>query len=245
MNKSFFLIVISVLVMSVKSYADTASQRAPLSLQLWNQNKTLNFPTATRLDSAILTFENQVSRIEYPLATTLFDESDLARREVENLKYSILYQLIQRDLVNHPFYQFINEQSFAKRVVSHIDIDNVRLRSQNNPLLSGHYSIASPKRHNEVWLMGNVFSVRPIDGLIGKSLDETKAIIDQHIVAKATPITIIYPDGEIVEPELGYWLNVEYFLPPMTIVYVPFEQDNASSLNKDIVKLLTFLKMPQ
>ncbi|WP_394145896.1 capsule biosynthesis GfcC family protein [Vibrio atypicus] len=245
MKKILTYIFCSLVLLSSQSYANSIDTSSSLSLKLWYQDKTLNFPDATRLGSALLTSQTHGLVYEYPLATSIFDESEPARAKIANLKYSVLYSLIELDLADHPLYKFIESQQFGKRVVSNVDIDNVRLQNKENPLLSGNYSLASPKRTDIVWLLGDIRYTQSFKRLTRLPFEEQKASISKIIGKKINSIVLIYPDGHTVKPEIGYWLNNQYYIPPMTIIYVPFDHNDASTLNNNIIKLLTSLKMPQ
>jgi hypothetical protein len=244
MKTLYSILLITISTFSVNCFALNTEQ-APLSIDLWQQGKTLNFSAPERLDTTILTAKANNLAIEYPLATTLFDESKQAQAEVSELKYSVLYSLIQQDLAAHPFYQFVQRQQFSKRVISSIDLDQIRLKDTKNPLLAGHFTLVAPKRNNKIWYIGNLNSVHSFRSLTGLSITDQQTQLKNMLGQEIQSPILIYPDGKVVESKMGYWLNEQFYLPPMTIVYVPFEHYATSDLDKNIVKLLTFLKMPQ
>ncbi|MDG2881505.1 YjbG polysaccharide synthesis-related protein, partial [Vibrio parahaemolyticus] len=74
MKTLYSILLTTISTFSVNCFALNTEQ-APLSIDLWQQGKTLNFSAPARLDTTILTAKANNLAIEYPLATTLFDES--------------------------------------------------------------------------------------------------------------------------------------------------------------------------
>ncbi|MDF4751162.1 capsule biosynthesis GfcC family protein, partial [Vibrio parahaemolyticus] len=157
------------------------------------------------------------------------------------LKNSVLNQMIQHNLVAHPFYKFIQKQSFAPRVLSAIDVDKVRLNKFDNPLLHGNYVLVSPLREEKVFYLGNLNSVYSVKEQAGIPLQRQIENLKSNIGTLSTPPVLIYPDGHVVKPHHGAWLTTQYYLPPLTLVYVPFDDLEYSEMDQDIVRLLTQL----
>lgn len=242
MKKFHSLFAIIVITLSLNSFA-RAITKDQLSIEVLQQERIFNFSQPARLSDALQSLNAQNVVVEYPLATTLFDESQQAKKKVSELKYSISYALINKDLASHPFYKFIQQQNFAERVISSIDIDEIRLYQKKNPLLSGSYSLTAPKRIKKIYYLGNLNSANALSGVYGISYNDQQAKLSRLLRKESLSPVFIYPDGKVVSPEISYWLNNQYFLPPMTIVYFPFESYETSQLDKNIVKLLTFLKI--
>lgn len=78
----------------------------------------MQFQQAARLESLLKHAQEQQVTLQYPLAVTLFDNSETAVQESTALKNSVLNQMIQHNLVAHPFYKFIQQNQFAPRVLS-------------------------------------------------------------------------------------------------------------------------------
>ncbi|MDG2855790.1 YjbG polysaccharide synthesis-related protein, partial [Vibrio parahaemolyticus] len=160
------LLTLFVLVMpllSTHSFAQTETSTAqPLNVELPDVGKQLRFQEPARLESVLaLAIEQNVS-LQYSLGTTLFEKSERAEKSSTALKNSVLNQMIQHNLVAHPFYKFIQKQSFAPRLLSAIDVDKIRLNKFDNPLLRGNYLLASPLREEKVYFLGNLNSVYSI-----------------------------------------------------------------------------------
>ncbi|MBO0232742.1 capsule biosynthesis GfcC family protein [Vibrio parahaemolyticus] len=239
------LLTLFVLVMpllSTHSFAKTeTSTTQPLNVELPEVGKQLRFQGPARLESVLaLAIEQNVS-LQYSLSTTLFDKSERAEKSSTALKNSVLNQMIQHNLVAHPFYKFIQKQSFAPRVLSAIDVDKVRLNKFDNPLLHGNYVLASPSREEKVFYLGNLNSVYSAKEQAGIPLQRQIANLKSNIGALSTPPVLIYPDGHVVKPHHGAWLTTLYYLPPLTLVYVPFDSLEHSEMDQDIVRLLTQL----
>ncbi|MBO0160269.1 capsule biosynthesis GfcC family protein, partial [Vibrio parahaemolyticus] len=65
--------------------------------------------------------------------------------------------------------------------------------------------------------------------------------LKSSIGALSTPPVLIYPDGHVVKPHHGAWLTAQYYLPPLTLVYIPFGDLEYSEMDQDIIRLLTQL----
>ncbi|HHF3094363.1 TPA: YjbG polysaccharide synthesis-related protein [Vibrio diabolicus] len=229
-------------ILSIHSFAQTeTSTTQSLNVELLEVGKQLQFPGPTRLESVLALAKEQSVSQQYPLGTTLFDKSERAEKTSTALKNSALNQMIQHNLVAHPFYKFIQKQSFAPRVLSAIDVDKVRLNKFDNPLLHGNYVLVSPLREEKVFYLGNLNSVYSVKKQAGIPLQRQIENLKSNIGTLSTPPVLIYPDGHVVKPHHGAWLTTQYYLPPLTLVYVPFDDLEYSEMDQDIVRLLTQL----
>ncbi|WP_199453623.1 capsule biosynthesis GfcC family protein [Vibrio owensii] len=212
---------------------------SPLNIELVGTGKALQFQQAARLESILKQAQEQQVALQYPLAVTLFDNSETALQESTALKNSVLNQMIQHNLVAHPFYKFIQQSQFAPRVLSAIDVDRIRLDKFDNPLLQGLFALSAPKREEKVLYVGNVEKVYAIENQAGIPLDEQITNLRSSDIGElAYPPILIYPDGKVVHPHHGSWLTTQYYLPPLTMVYIPFNKFESSQMDKDIVALL-------
>ena len=212
----------------------------PLQVELADTGKALQFEQPTRLDNILKLAQDQSVALQYPLAITLFDNSEQAQQESLVLKNAVLNQMIQYNLVGHPFYKFIQQSQFAPRVLSAVDVDKIRLDKFDNPLLKGQFALSAPQRAEKVLYVGNVDKVYAIKNLAGIPLHEQVDNIKSSEVGElAQPPILIYPNGEVITPHHGSWLTKQYYLPPLTMVYVPFGDFAQSPMDQDIVKLLS------
>ncbi|MBR9789400.1 MAG: YjbG polysaccharide synthesis-related protein [Vibrionaceae bacterium] len=238
---SFFSLALltSTSVVSAQPALDNTSS---LNVDLVGTGKQLQFSQKARLADVLKQAQQQNLILQYSLGTTLFDGSEQALRESLALKNSVLNQMIQYNLVAHPFYKYIQKHQFAPRVFSNIDIDNVRLDKFNNPLLYGNFALISAQREEKVIYLGNLDDVYSIKEQAGIPLKQQITSLKGDIGELAHSPVLIYPDGNVVQPHHGSWLTTQYHLPPLTMVYIPFEEFETSEMDQDIVKLLTQLK---
>ena len=184
--------------------------------------------------------QEQNAVLQYPLAISLFDDSEQAQQESLALKNAVLNQMIQYNLVGHPFYKFIQQSEFAHRILSAVDVDQIRLDKFDNPLLKGQYALSAPQRAEKVLYVGNLDKVYTIKNLAGIPLHEQVDILKSSEVGELPqPPILIYPNGEVVTPHHGSWLTKQYYLPPLTMVYIPFDDFEQSPMDQEIVKLLS------
>lgn len=212
----------------------------PLQVELVDTGKALQFEQPTRLDNILKLAQEHNVVLQYPLAITLFDNSEQAQQDSLALKNAVLNQMIQYNLVGHPFYKFIQHSRFAPRVFSAVDIDHIRLDKFDNPLLKGQFALSAPKRAEKVLYVGNLDKVYAIKNLAGIPLHEQVENLKSSEVGELTqPPILIYPNGEVVTPHHGSWLTKQYYLPPLTMVYIPFDDFKQSPMDQYIVKLLS------
>lgn len=238
--------LLSILVLIISAHTATASAEASvqkqqsLTVELLGTGKVLSFDQPARLDNVLNLSQEQQVILQYPLAVTLFDNSDSAKRKVSALKSSVLNQMIQHNLVAHPLYKFIQESQFSPRVLSHVDLDKVRLDKFENPLLKGKLALSAPKREEKVLYIGNIDKVYAITNQAGISIHNQINNLQNSVIGKlGLPPILIYPDGKVTPVHHGNWLTKQYYLPPLTLVYVPFKEFEHSKFDQDIVKLLT------
>ncbi|WP_045404551.1 capsule biosynthesis GfcC family protein [Vibrio jasicida] len=212
----------------------------PLQVELVGTGKALQFEQPTRLDNILKLAQEQNVVLQYPLAISLFDDSKQAQQESLALKNAVLKQMIQYNLVGHPFYKFIQQSQFAPRVLSAVDVDQIRLDKFDNPLLKGQFALSAPQRAEKVLYVGNVDKVYAIKNLAGIPLhQQVDSLKSSEVGELAQPPILIYPNGEVVTPHHGSWLTKQYYLPPLTMVYIPFDDFEQSPMDQDIVKLLS------
>ncbi|UYI47298.1 capsule biosynthesis GfcC family protein [Vibrio natriegens] len=224
------------------SAQSTPNKAAYLNVELVGMSKQLQFQQKARLADVLKQAQQQDLVLQYPLGTTLFDGSEQALRESTALKNSVLNQMIQHNLVAHPFYKYIQKHQFAPRLFSAVDLDNIRLDKINNPLISGDLALISPQREEKVIYLGNLDTIYSVKEQAGIALKQQITNLKNDIGELASPPILIYPDGNVVQPHHGSWLTTQYYLPPLTMVYIPFEEFEHSEMDQDIVKLLTQLK---
>lgn len=212
----------------------------PLQVELVDTGKTLQFEQPARLDNILKLAQEHNVVLQYPLAITLFDDSKKTLKQSLALKNSVLNQMIQYNLVGHPFYKFIQQSEFAPRVLSTVDVDQIRLDKFDNPLLKGQFALSAPQRAEKVLYVGNVDKVYAVKNLAGTPLHEqVDSLKSSEVGELAQPPILIYPNGEVVTPHHGSWLTKQYYLPPLTMVYIPFDDFEQSPMDQDIVKLLS------
>ncbi len=223
--------------------AQSNTEQAPyLHVELTTVGKELQFSQAARLVDVLKQAQQQGLSLPYPLATTLFDHSESALSESTALKDSVLKQMAQHNLSTHPFYQYIQKQQFAPRLLSAIDLDEIRLDKLNNPLLHGDLALTSAPREEMVIYLGNVKKNHATKDQAGIPLKQQIINLKQYLGEQPHSPVLIYPNGNVVNPHDGSWLSTQYYLPPLTMVYIPFYEYETSKMDQDIVQLLTQLK---
>lgn len=242
MTKRLLSLLSLVLLIGAAS-AQTSTEKATyLNVELIGMGKQLQFQQAARLIDILQQAQQQSFVLHYPLATTLFDTSQQASLKSAALKQSVLKQLSQHNLDKHPLYQYISKHHFAPRLLSAIDIDDARLDKFNNPLLRGDLTLVSPTREEKVIYLGNLDDIYSVKDQAGVSLQQQTKNLTATIGELVNLPVLIYPDGHVIQPYQGSWLTTQYYLPPLTMVYVPFDNYATSELDQAIVQLLTQLK---
>ena len=121
MNKrllSLLILSLTATILAIPTTVEAQNQTpSPLNIELIGTGKALQFQQAARLESVLKHAQEQQVALQYPLAVTLFDTTETAVQESTVLKNSVLNQMIQHNLVAHPFYKFIQQSQFAPRVL--------------------------------------------------------------------------------------------------------------------------------
>ncbi|MEH0699322.1 capsule biosynthesis GfcC D2 domain-containing protein [Vibrio owensii] len=229
---------------STTANSESKSNDPAISLELLGGHKILQFEDATRLSDIIIQAKNNGASLDYPLASALFDTSSDANNISQNLKQKVLLQLEHVGQANSSLFKFIESHEFAPRLISYIDFDQIRLDRKKNPLLKGSLALSTPERIETITFVGNIARTYKKENY--KGLPLSTVLEDLELLATESRLApvVIYPDAQIVFPKSGSWDTKEYYLPPLSIVYIPFEEYATSQLDKDIVKLLTQLKTP-
>lgn len=238
MNKIKHFLALSflpALLWSQMVHASTSPER-PLTVSIKNEEILLQFKQPVRLNDVIINAEANGVVISYPLASSLVDESDSTRSKLNQLKVSVLNRMMQKNLTSSQFYKFIKKSRFDKKVIPAIDFDKVRLEDKNNPLLNGQYGLVTPRRDEHVFFLGDIDTSAWVVNTSSKPLSAMLESLETELGEKTPDPILIYPDGNVVTPKLGIWSTSRYYLPPLTMVYFPFDD---SELDNDIIQLLT------
>lgn len=140
---------------------------------------------------------------------------------------------------------WLEEQPIGKRLFLPLDIDAVRIVSDNNPLLRGNdfntpLNLVLPARPDHVWVIGAVDTV-------GKQpWQERKNARDYLQLAGISPAgnnsiaTVIQPDGKVEQHPIAYWNTNHRDIAPGAAIYLEFDDLPAgfTHLNDEVVDLL-------
>lgn len=230
---AFFFILVN-----FPSYALEKVKDDYLTLTLSKSNQEFKFSSSTRLSQALTAIEKHNVYVTYPLSTTLFSLNPSDVKQTRLNKEYTLDLMKEHKLNKTEFFNFIQRSSYFKRVISNIDLDNIRLNNKSNPLLKGKYALSVGKRESPLLVLGNTPNIETIsakENISLRSLFNTDSSLFKNI--EHAPV-LIYPDGKITQSHIGSWKTKSYSLPPGTIIYIPFYKFESSPLDKTIVELL-------
>ena len=134
----------------------------------------------------------------------------------------------------------LNREAFNYRHFISLDNDWVRLRDNENPLLSGYYQLITTPRINKVRVVGVQSTLYTIDLI-------EHGTIDQYLEQMAIPensdirqVTVIQPDGALIMADNTYWNTTPVFIAPGATIFIGFDSltDEFENLNQQIAELL-------
>ncbi|WED24140.1 capsule biosynthesis GfcC family protein [Vibrio sp. JC009] len=169
----------------------------------------------------------------------------MKKKVLEKLNYLSRYHTgstFKADLLS----DLLNKAKFGYRHFIPLDNDLIRLKLSLNPVLEGVYSLISPPRTNNIFVVGTTTSLAAFK-LKGHQPLNTyieQASLPQNSNDKS--IFIIQPDGALSVISDSYWKNQTVFLAPGALLYIGFEDlpERMSGLNREIAELLRYMEPP-
>ncbi|PWI34565.1 hypothetical protein DI392_05520 [Vibrio albus] len=222
-----------------------------LSVTLPDMEISLNYAQPVRLDQVLTDTQNlklqQPQAMPFWLAAQFIEPSNNA--DIDEKKKAAIHQL-QTLAANdkdssHKAHLLINALQKAQFNFRHfipLDNDHVRLKNEDNPLLSGQYTLLTSPRVNKVRIFGTQNSWYPVDMI-------EHGTIDQYLEQAALPensdtqlVFVIQPDGALITADNAYWNTKPVFIAPGATIYIGFDSlpDEFEHLNQDIADLLRY-----
>ncbi|AZL83736.1 hypothetical protein EIJ81_02825 [Aliivibrio salmonicida] len=241
------------LFLSLCSFFSYASDSA-LSITLVKNSVILSFPQATRLDSALLESLNYSNIYAYPLGLILSDDEkkNTVIQQQEKLSQQLsklgeyspflswtesTYQLNSSLLINQ-----LAQLSFVSRLFIPLDIDEIRIKKENNPLLSGQFSLFVPERPTTITVLGLTLSPKPqtLSYIENGSVKDYLHNVDVSSQANTSQVYVIQPDGVVQIASNNQWQKNTVSIAPGATIFIGFNElpDSLSSIHQDIIQLL-------
>jgi hypothetical protein len=229
----------------------SANAETSLSVIVPDMEVSLNYAQPVRLQQLLSDTQNlklqQSQQVPFWLAAQFIEPSE--NSITEKKKQNIIVQLHSLEDMDkdssHKALLLINSLQKAQFNFRHfipLDNDQVRLKNEDNPLLSGQYTLLTSPRVNKVRVFGSQNSLGPIDMI-------EHGIIDQYLDQAALPensdtqlVFVIQPDGVLIAADNAYWNTEPVFIAPGATIYIGFDSlpDEFEHLNQDIADLLRY-----
>ncbi|CCN47601.1 conserved hypothetical protein [Vibrio nigripulchritudo MADA3029] len=208
-----------------------------LTIHLPNQQVNLSYMVPARLSQVISDTQAQSKENLFFPAVILASRSK--QEEVDALRHSISKQLTRKnsDDSSKVLNQLTDFQYVGREWVS-TDFDELRLKPELNPLLSGSYDLYVSPRKNTVQTLGYVKNPDSLLMVSSQGLSHYLDSIEALTSGDLDELYIIHSDGTVIKTELGYWQPKRYYLSPGAKIFVGSE-DNPN-LNKEIAELLRY-----
>ncbi|CCN37741.1 conserved hypothetical protein [Vibrio nigripulchritudo SO65] len=208
-----------------------------LTVHLPEQRLNLNYMVPARFSQIISDTQAQSKENLFFPAAILASHSK--QEEVDVLRHSISKQLTRKNSGDSSkvLNQLADFQFVGREWVS-TDFDELRLKPELNPLLSGRYDLYVSPRKNTVEILGYVKNSGVLSMASNQDLSQYLESIDVLKSGNLDELYIIHSDGTVIKTELGYWQPKRYYLSPGAKIFVGSE-DNPN-LNKEIAELLRY-----
>lgn len=237
-NGLFFVVA---LVFSWSLHAAESSDGS-LSVTLWQQNKHLNYPSSVRLATLLGDAYQSLEYEPYAPGAALIDVS-AEKKTVTALQRRVLQQL--KMLGSPSAMQIVRQLShfqYVRKIPVNLDLDEVRVSSKDNPMLSGRYELSLPKRPAHITLVGALKEGRPVSAKVklGAVLDAYLNEVQFQNDADRYHPWVIQADGAVHQVKYLSWEGSPTFLSPGAIVFVGLESlpEQYKHLNENIAQLL-------
>ncbi|CAM3727998.1 capsule biosynthesis GfcC D2 domain-containing protein [Vibrio aquimaris] len=219
-----------------------------LIVQVPQQSVLFEYKNPARLSQVIQDIKENTNSYSdaYFIANQLFDKAQL--NKAIGLKESVLKRLSQLEGENAVLASTLIKQieswQVGYRLFIPLDYDEIRIKNNLDPKLSGEYELAFPKRNHFSYIVGLVEKPSEIDISNSPSLSDAISIAQPLAGADKSFVWLIYPDGHTTKSGYAYWNNSQTHLPPSTVIFVGFDSGSQfiRSLEKDIIKLISMRK---
>ena len=239
-------LILSALFIAPSSFANT------LTIKIPQQNSVLDYPHPVRLEqvfSDIITQSNTRSPNDYSIGNKLFnldkaEQSQQLKQQVLNDLQVLLNEKKSDAASIQIIIDQITQWQVGYRETLNLDFDTIRMQSQANPMLSGHFEFLTTQRTPRIHVEGLLFAPQSMELKSNKSLEHYIDQISPLSSAHSSDAWVIYPDGHYIRAGYAYWNNQNIQLIPGTVVFLGFNSDSTDSLKLEerIVKLITMRK---
>ena len=250
----FIFLCFSLFSLSSLANSSLEKNNNGLSVSLIQEKLLLTFEQPTRLETLLQQIQLHTKIGLYPTGSIL--SNDDYQDDINKVKQATLEQLNQfslssplfskqetpykkeADTLSHQLDSF----SFVSRLFIPLDYDLIRIKKENNPKLTGNYSLYIALRPNTITVLGAIDSSLPvtISYQENKSVDDYLIHISTTNNANTSQIYVIQPDGEVQIATNNYWQHNTTSIAPGATVFIGFSDlpNQFSTLNDDIVELL-------
>lgn len=247
-----FLSVLSMLLLSVSTYAET------LIVDLPSSEVSLQYSSPVRLEQVLSDARDNTppgTWHAYPLGHRLFNQHK--QREARQQKQQVINRLNDA-LQDNPWFTDNTEQkrsigmllenikqwNVGYRETLSLDYDDIRIHPRHNPQLSGHFTLIAGERTPSIQIEGLLFSPHQVAFDANKSVSDYLAPIQAHPSAHKSKVWVIYPDGEIERVGYAYWNDQRTALAPGSVLFLGFDVESGPlyDLEPQLVRLLSMRK---
>ncbi|MFC1236645.1 capsule biosynthesis GfcC D2 domain-containing protein [Vibrio sp. F74] len=224
-----------------------------LTVNLSEYSVNLSYPQTYRLHQVISDTNSLVANNQY--ATPFWLRAQLIQPDLnEDIKIekSKILEKLEYLAKYHPEFALkadsirtaINENHFNHRYFISLDNDQIRLESQLNPLLKGTYTLITPPRPKQVYVVGTLQAITPVTHQNGAN---PLAYLDAVSLPSGSDIThvfVIQPDGYAISFSNPIWQNNKTYLAPGAIILAGFDSlpKEYASLNQQVAELLRYME---
>ena len=250
MNAIYKIIFLSLLL--IVNTVNANEQQQTLIVNLPSVSVNLTYPSPVRLSQVLsdaeATIQNKAKFSTFWLAAQLLEPGN--NIQITKLKNELIEQLkrlgktkpetkIKADLL----IEFINTHTFNYRHFISLDYDLVRIQSQLDPLLKGHFILQTPERSNQIRIVGGKDINQHVEQIAHRAINDYLKLIHLPDTSNTSTVYIIQPDGIVNKASNGNWNNAATFFAPGATLFIGFEAlpTQFTSLNQKIADLLRYL----
>ncbi|ELH4810938.1 capsule biosynthesis GfcC family protein [Vibrio vulnificus] len=241
---------------SVLAASQAVDIQQPTQVILLNHGLQLNYPQPVRLEQVLWDAQQQnrqqndssnAQALSFHEGFQLFNLNKQA--EADTLLQNVRQQLLE--LAKNEDYRrasqllltLVEKYQYGYREDINLDIDAVRLKTDLNPALPGHYALKQASRENKVFLLG---LIDPKTVPFSADLDVADYITTSTLNnnGNKSEAWVIAPNGNSRKVGYSYWNNQHMSVLPGSTIFIGFNSSNdeLQALESDIVKLLGMIK---
>jgi hypothetical protein len=245
-NQIKFIFTVTSLVISCFSHAN---ERYVTLVDLPQSKVQIQTTQPIRLSAVLQEAKSRTSFGSYSEGNKLFNLNNQA--QIERIKQesiqslNTLMAMANYERLATSLLAMVKSKHYAYRELISLDLDQIRLDSAQDPLLSGHYQLSMMPRPKTIAIVGAITEPTVANYSPELTVMNYLQLVTLRQGSSKSYAWVISPQGHSVKVGTSYWNNEHTAILPGSIIFVGLEESLNSDLPNLEPNLITLLKSTQ